>query len=69
MNVTSIHAFAEKVVLITDGTNSIGRAVAMQLALNGAYVIVGIPGKAADGAALIAILRDWNMVKLQWVRR
>jgi Dehydrogenases with different specificities (related to short-chain alcohol dehydrogenases) len=41
MPVHSIHAFAEKVVLVTDGTTPIGRAVALQLALLGAYVIVG----------------------------
>jgi len=37
----SQHSFSEKVALITDGTNPIGRAVAMQLALLGCYVIVG----------------------------
>ncbi len=41
MPVQSIHAFAEKVALISDGTSAIGRAVALQLALQGAYVIVG----------------------------
>lgn len=41
MPTPSIHAFAEKVVLITNGTNSIGRAVSLQLALQGCYVIVG----------------------------
>jgi NAD(P)-dependent dehydrogenase (short-subunit alcohol dehydrogenase family) len=40
----SIHQFAEKVALITDGTSPAGRAIALQLALNGAYVIVGEPG-------------------------
>ncbi|MGQ0541301.1 MAG: SDR family oxidoreductase [Blastocatellia bacterium] len=44
MNVMFIHAFAEKVALIPDGTNPIGRAVALQLALQGAYVIVGDHG-------------------------
>lgn len=37
----SIHAFAEKVALITDGASGVGRAVALQLALQGSYVIVG----------------------------
>jgi enoyl-[acyl-carrier protein] reductase III len=41
MPAPSQHAFSEKVVLITDGTNPVGRAVAMQLALFGSYVIVG----------------------------
>lgn len=35
----SVHQFAEKVALITDGANPVGRAVAMQLALQGSYVI------------------------------
>lgn len=42
MPAPSVHAFAEKVALITDGANPIGRAVAMQLALQGSYVIVGV---------------------------
>lgn len=41
MPAPSIHAFSEKVVLITDGANPVGRAVALQLALQGSYVIVG----------------------------
>ena len=48
MPAPSQHAFAEKVALITDGTSSIGRAVAMQLALYGSYVIVGFPNKTSD---------------------
>ena len=47
MPTPSQHAFSEKVALITDGTNPIGRAVAMQLALYGCFVIVGYP-KSSD---------------------
>jgi short-subunit dehydrogenase involved in D-alanine esterification of teichoic acids len=39
MPAPSIHGFAEKVALIVNGSEGIGRAVAMQLALQGCYVI------------------------------
>lgn len=53
MPTPSQHAFAEKVALVTDGTNPVGRAVAMQLALYGSYVIVGGSGTGdADRRAL-----------------
>ena len=48
MSSQSVHAFAEKVALITDGTNPVGRAVAMQLALFGSYVIVGLPAESKE---------------------
>lgn len=50
MPAPSVHAFAEKVALITDGANPIGRAVAMQLALQGSYVIVGLSSDEQSGA-------------------
>ena len=46
----SIHAFAEKVSLITDGANPVGRAVALQLALLGSYVVVGFSGDSGEEA-------------------
>lgn len=51
----SIHAFAEKVAVISDGENPIGRAVALQLALQGSYVIVGHPG--GGGLSALAELK------------
>jgi 3-oxoacyl-[acyl-carrier protein] reductase len=41
MPAQNLVGFAEKVALVTDGTNGVGRAVALQLALQGCYVIVG----------------------------
>ncbi len=48
MAVQSVHSFAEKVTLVTDGASDIGRAVAMQLALLGCYVIVGFSGSSEE---------------------
>ena len=39
MSVRSIHQFAEKVALISNAEGPVGRAVAMQLALNGSYIV------------------------------
>lgn len=58
MSPQSIHAFAEKVALITDGNGRIGKAVALQLALQGAFVIVGYSGTSAKDESLIAELRS-----------
>lgn len=48
MSAQIIHAFAEKVALVTDGANPTGRAVALQLALLGCYVIVGFSNVSED---------------------
>lgn len=58
MPAPSIHAFAEKVALITDGENPVGRAVALQLALQGAYVIVGFANSSEEGARAINELQN-----------
>lgn len=50
MPAPSVHAFAEKVALITDGANPVGRAVAMQLALQGSYVVAGLSSGENAGA-------------------
>lgn len=62
MNVTSIHAFAEKVALITDGTNAIGRAIALQLALQGAYIVVGGHGGSAEDADALNELKNLGSI-------
>lgn len=58
MSVQSIHAFAEKVALITDGENPVGRAVALQLALQGAYVIVGFANSSEENKRAIGELQN-----------
>jgi len=58
MPAPSIHAFAEKVALITDGENPIGRAVALQLALHGAYVVVGFANSSDEIKRAIAELQN-----------
>lgn len=58
MAVQSIHQFAEKVVLITDGTSPIGRAVAIQMALQGSYVISGVSDSSELPADPLQGLRE-----------
>ena len=49
MSSQSIHQFAEKVALVSDVSHPLGKAAAMQLALLGAFVIVGEPADSAGG--------------------
>ncbi len=50
--------FAEKVALITDGANDVGRAVALQLALQGCYVIVGFRETTAETSRALSELQS-----------
>ncbi len=58
MPAQSIHAFAEKVALITDGENPVGRAVALQLALLGAYVVVGVANSTDENRRAVSELQN-----------
>lgn len=58
MPAQSVHAFSEKVALITDGANPVGRAVALQLALLGSYVIVGFPENSAENISALEELKS-----------
>ncbi len=58
MPTPSVHAFAEKVALITDGTSPIGRAVAMQLALQGSYVIVAFNKSSSESKRALEELKS-----------
>lgn len=50
MPAPTIHAFAEKVAVIAGGDTPVGRAVALQLALQGCYVIAASTASSAQGA-------------------
>lgn len=58
MTSPSQHAFAEKVALITDGTNPVGRAIAMQLALFGSYVVVGVSNPSLEDKRALEELKS-----------
>lgn len=58
MPTPSVHAFAEKVALITNGTSAIGRAVAFQLALQGSYVICSYQKASVGEVAILDELKS-----------
>jgi 3-oxoacyl-[acyl-carrier protein] reductase len=58
MPTPSIHAYAEKVALITAGENPIGRAVALQLALQGAYVVIAFADSTPENKSAIGELQN-----------
>ena len=47
-----VHEFAEKVALITDASSDVGRAAAFQLALQGAFVIAGLPAASSERSVI-----------------
>lgn len=57
MPAPSIHAFAEKVTLIINGSEGVGRAVALQLALQGAYVIVAFSDETEESKRALEELK------------
>lgn len=54
----SIHAFAEKVALVINGSEGVGRAVALQLALQGCYVIVSFSSKSEENKRALEELKS-----------
>lgn len=53
-----IHHFAEKVAVISDIENAIGRAAALQLALQGCFVIGGVKPGSAAGLSTVREFRE-----------
>lgn len=56
--VKSIHGFAEKVALIINGSAGVGRATALQLALQGAFVIIGFDEETEVNRAITEQLKS-----------
>jgi 3-oxoacyl-[acyl-carrier protein] reductase len=54
----SFRGFAEKVAVVTNGASGIGRAVSLQLALQGAYVIVSYNRHIEEQAYSVQSLRE-----------
>lgn len=54
----SFRGFAEKVAVVTNGAQGVGRAVALQLALQGAYVVVSYAEESEENARAMQSLRE-----------
>lgn len=54
----SLRGFTERVAVVSDGANVFGRAVAMQLALQGCYVIVGFPQGSTENSRALEELQS-----------
>lgn len=54
----SFRGFSERVALVTGGAHGVSRAVALQLAFEGAYVILAYPPAELDGASVAGELRE-----------
>ncbi len=54
----SFRGFAEKVAVVTGGGRGVGRAVALSLALEGAYVVAAYAPGDEGGAAVAEELRE-----------
>lgn len=50
--------FSERVAVVTDGANSFGRAIALQLALEGCYVIVGFADSSVENVRTLVELQS-----------
>lgn len=58
MPAQNLGGFSEKVALVADGTSGVGRAVALQLALQGCYVIVGFANADEKAKSALAELQS-----------